>query len=96
MVPPALAALVLVTSAGAGIVISMAAVVLRELAAPSGMAPAALAALCLTAIPENPGYRQIRNLWLIAGFFGVPAVPKQNRGRAVEDRAPAMETRKKQ
>ena len=96
LVHPALAALVLVTSAGAGIVISMAAVVLRELAAPSGMAPAALAALCLTAIPENLGYRQIRNLWLIAGFFGVPAVPKQNRGRAVEDRAPAMETRKKQ
>ena len=39
--------------------------------------------------------RQIRNLWLIAGFFGAPAVQKQNRGRAVEDRAPAMETRKK-
>jgi hypothetical protein len=44
---------------------------------------------------ENLGYRQIRNFWLIAGFFGAPAVQKQNRGRAVEDRAPAMETRKK-
>lgn len=77
LIHPALAALVLVTSAGAGIVISMAAVVLRELAEPSGMAPAALAALCLTAIPENLGYRQIRNFWLIAGFFGAPAVQKQ-------------------
>jgi hypothetical protein len=95
MVHPALAALVLVTSIGAGTVISMAAVVLRELAEPSGIAPAPLAALFLAAIPENLGYRQIRNLWLIAGFFGAPAPEKQNRGRAVQDRAPAMETQKK-
>jgi cellulose synthase/poly-beta-1,6-N-acetylglucosamine synthase-like glycosyltransferase len=92
---PALAALVLLTSVGAGIAISLAAVVLRELAEPSGMAPASLAALCLAAIPENLGYRQIRNFWLIAGFFGAPAVQKQKRGHAAQDRAPAMETRKK-
>jgi GT2 family glycosyltransferase len=95
MLHPALAALVLVVSAGAGIVISMAAVVLRELAEPSGMAPGALAALCLTAIPENLGYRQIRNLWLIGGFFGAPARPKQHRGRTVHNRAPAMDTAKR-
>jgi hypothetical protein len=79
----AVAALVLVTSIGAGIVISMAAVVLRELAEPSGMAPGALAALCLTAIPENLGYRQVRNLWLIAGYFGAPGVKKRKQGGAV-------------
>jgi hypothetical protein len=93
MVDPALAALVLVTSAGAGIVISMAAVVLRELAAPSGMAPATLATLFLCSIPENLGYRQIRNFWLIAGFYG--SAKKQNRGSAVLNRAPAIETGKK-
>ena len=83
LVQPAVAALVLVTSIGAGIVISMAAVVLRELAEPSGMAPGSLAALCLTAIPENLGYRQVRNLWLMAGYFGAPAVKKRKQGRAV-------------
>ena len=95
MLHPALAALVLVVSAGAGIVISMAAVVLRELAEPSGTTPWALAALCLTAIPENLGYRQIRNLWLIGGFFGAPARAKQNRGRTVQNRTPAMDTAKR-
>jgi cellulose synthase/poly-beta-1,6-N-acetylglucosamine synthase-like glycosyltransferase len=84
LVHPALAALVLVTSIGAGIVISVAAVVLRELAEPSGTSPASLAALCLAAVPENLGYRQIRNLWLIGGFFGGPKVPKRKDGRAVE------------
>ena len=83
LVYPAVAALVLVTTIGAGIVISVAAVVLRELAEPSGMAPGAIAALCLTAIPENLGYRQVRNLWLIAGFFGAPKVKKRKQGRAV-------------
>ena len=70
LVPPALAALVLVVSIGAGTVTSMAAVVLREVAEPSGIAPGRLAALFLAAIPENLGYRQVRNLWMIAGFFG--------------------------
>ena len=96
LVPVALAGVVLVISIGAGTVISMAAVVLRELAEPSGMAPARLAALFLAAIPENLGYRQIRNLWMIGGFFGAGASKKQNRGRTVQDREPAMETRKQQ
>jgi hypothetical protein len=95
-VPTALAALVLVIAIGPGVVNSMAAVVLRELAEPSGMAPGRLAALFLTAIPENFGYRQIRNLWLIAGFFGAPRSPKQNRGRTVPDGAPASETPRQQ
>jgi hypothetical protein len=86
--------LVLVTGIGGGMVNSMAAVVLRELAEPSGIAAAPLAALFLTAIPENLGYRQLRNLWLIAGFFAA-GPQKQSRGRAVQDRAPAMETPKK-
>ena len=46
LVHPALAALVLVISIGGGIVISMAAVVLRELAEPSGMAPGRARAPC--------------------------------------------------
>jgi hypothetical protein len=95
LVSPALAALVLVTGSGAGIVNSMAAVVLRELAAPSGMSPGQLAVLFLTAIPENLGYRQIRNVRMIAGFFGTSATQERNRGRAVQDRTPAMETPKK-
>jgi len=83
LVDPAVAALVLVSSIGAGIVISMAAVVLRELAEPSGMAPGSVAALCLTAIPENLGYRQVRNLWLMAAYFGAPAAKKRKQVRAV-------------
>jgi hypothetical protein len=47
------------------------------------MAAGSLAALCLTAIPENLGYRQVRNLWLMAGYFGAPAVKKRKQGRAV-------------
>ncbi len=86
LVPPALAALVLVTSIGGGIVISMAAVALRELADPSGMAPGSVAALCLAAIPENLGYRQVRNLWLMAGFFGAADVRERDRGQAGEKR----------
>ena len=95
LVSPALAALVLVTGTGAGIVNSMAAVVLRELAAPSGMSPGQLAVLFLAAIPENLGYRQIRNVRMIAGFFGASVAQNQNRGHAVQDRVPAMETTKK-
>ena len=48
----------------------------------TAMAPL-LAALCLTAIPENLGYSQVRNLWLMAGYFGAPAVKKRKQARAV-------------
>ena len=94
LVSPALAGLVLVIAIGGGMIHSMAAVVLRELAAPSGMSPGQLAVIFVSAIPENLGYRQIRNVRMIAGFFGAAGPRKQNRGHAVEDRAPAMETPK--
>jgi GT2 family glycosyltransferase len=73
LVAPRLAGVVLLSTVGVGIVLSMAAVVLRELSSFEGRDPAGLAALYLSAIPENLGYRQVRNLWLIAGFFrGAP------------------------
>jgi hypothetical protein len=55
MVEPALAVLVLLTSAGAGIVTSMAAVVLRELAEPSGMSPGDDLAPCSCATSRRTG-----------------------------------------
>ena len=68
-IPFSLVGLVLLATIGAGIVLSMAAVVLRELAHFRGADPAQLTSLFLAAIPENLGYRQIRNLWLIGAFF---------------------------
>ena len=64
-----LVALVALSTAGMGILQSMTAVLLRELAAPEGSAPGQLARLFFAAIPENLGYRQLRNFWLIAGLF---------------------------
>ena len=66
---PGLAALVLLASVGTGIALSVAAVVLRELADPGTRDPGYVTRLFLTAIPENLGYRQLRNLFLIAGFL---------------------------
>ena len=74
-----LAGLVLLSTVGMGIVVSMSAVVLRELVEFRGSHPTRLAALFFATIPENLGYRQVRNLWLIAGFLQ-PASKKQNRG----------------
>ncbi len=68
-VPIKLAELVLMATVGTGILVSMSAVVLRELAQYRGSDPAQLRQLFLAAIPENLGYRQVRNLWLIGGFF---------------------------
>jgi hypothetical protein len=64
-----LAGLVLLSTVGMGILVSMSAVVLRELAEFGGSDPGRLAGLFFATIPENLGYRQWRNLWLIAGFF---------------------------
>ena len=61
--------LALLCTVGAGILVSMSAVVLRELAEYRGTDPARLAKLFLASIPENLGYRQMRNLWLVEGFF---------------------------
>jgi cellulose synthase/poly-beta-1,6-N-acetylglucosamine synthase-like glycosyltransferase len=68
-VDPALAGLTLLAAVAMGIVTSMAAVALRELAERDGSDPGRLAGSFFTAIPENLGYRQLRNLWLIAGIF---------------------------
>jgi GT2 family glycosyltransferase len=65
-----LVALVLLSTAGMGILQSMTAVLLLELAASEGSDPGQLARLFFAAIPENLGYRQLRNFWLIAGLFG--------------------------
>jgi len=61
-----LALLVLLSTAGMGMLVSMAAVSLRELAEYRGSDPARLAQLFLAAVPENLGFRQLRNLWLLA------------------------------
>jgi cellulose synthase/poly-beta-1,6-N-acetylglucosamine synthase-like glycosyltransferase len=75
--------LLLLASIGMGIVLSMAAVVLRELAEPNSPDDRRMAAMFFAAIPENLGYRQLRNLWLIAGFrAGSPE--KTNRGKETQ------------
>jgi hypothetical protein len=59
--------LVLLSTVGVGILVSMTSVILRELADFHGSDSARLTRLFWTAILENLGYRQIRNLWLISG-----------------------------
>lgn len=81
-VPLALAGTVLLVTVGMGIVISMAAVVLRELAQYRGCDPDQLSRLFLAAIPENLGYRQMRNLWLVGAFLeGMRTARKERRQR---------------
>jgi cellulose synthase/poly-beta-1,6-N-acetylglucosamine synthase-like glycosyltransferase len=63
----------LISSAGAGIVVSSLAVVLPALAAERETEPKELKRLFVTAVIENLGYRQIRNLLLVWGFFGKEA-----------------------
>lgn len=68
-VPAALAESVLLATIGTGMVVSMGAVVLWELSQYRGSDPKQLTRLFLAGIPENLGYRQMRNLWLIAAFL---------------------------
>ena len=96
MVHPALALLVLVTSAGAGIVTSMAAVVLRELAEPSGMAPAHDCRPVPVRDPGKPGLPADPQSLDDRGILRFSAPKKLNRGRTAQDRAPAKEIVKKQ
>jgi cellulose synthase/poly-beta-1,6-N-acetylglucosamine synthase-like glycosyltransferase len=63
-----MAALVVLATVGMGILLSMAAVVFREQARLEVADPRRLRKLFFTAFPENFGYRQCRNLWLIAGL----------------------------
>ena len=87
-VPLPLAGTVLLATVGMGIVISMAAVVLRELAQYRGCDPEQLSRLFLAAIPENLGYRQVRNLWLIGAFLeGMRTARKERRQRPAKRRA---------
>jgi hypothetical protein len=53
----------------------MSAVVLRELADFRGSDPSRLIRLFWATIPENLGYRQVRNLWLIGGFLSRRTLP---------------------
>ena len=62
----------LLASVGSGIVVSTAAVVLTALAGDRGPEPAQLKRTFLAAVLENLGYRQMRNLMLIRGFFADP------------------------
>jgi hypothetical protein len=84
-----LAGFVLLSTAAMGMVQSLGAVVLREVAQPTRSNPAQIASLFLAAIPENLGYRQLRNLWLIVDSFGSAGAEKQNRGRRVKNHPPA-------
>jgi cellulose synthase/poly-beta-1,6-N-acetylglucosamine synthase-like glycosyltransferase len=69
LVPIKVGGLVLLCTIGTGILVSMGAVVFRELAEYRGSDPRQLAALFFAAIPENLGYRQMRNIWLVDGFL---------------------------
>jgi len=62
--------LVLLTTAGVGILVSMTSIVLRELIDYRGSDPSRLSRLFWATFPENLGYRQLRNLWLIAAALG--------------------------
>jgi hypothetical protein len=76
--------LLLLSTVAMGMVVSMAAVVLREVADPSSADERRMAALFLAAIPENLGYRQLRNLWLMAGFRKPPDSREPSRARTAE------------
>jgi hypothetical protein len=65
--------LVLLASVGLGILQSCSAVVFREFAGEAAATAPELSRLFGAAIVENFGYRQLRNLWLIAGLFA--AIP---------------------
>jgi hypothetical protein len=69
LAPLQVGVLALLCTVGAGILVSTSAVVLRELAEYQGSDPGRLTKLFLASIPENLGYRQMRNLWLLQGFF---------------------------
>ncbi|HEV3330432.1 MAG TPA: glycosyltransferase family 2 protein [Bryobacteraceae bacterium] len=67
-IQPEMAGLVALATIGMGILLSMAAVVFREQARLEGAEPRKLRQLFFAAFPENLGYRQRRNLWLIGGL----------------------------
>ena len=68
-----LVGVVVISTVGMGMVVSMAALFLRELVELHGSDPTRLTRLFFATITENLGYRQVRNLWLVAGFFQTSA-----------------------
>jgi hypothetical protein len=80
----ATAGVVLLSTAGMGIVASMAAVVLGELVEPGATDPARVVGLFFASIAENLGYRQVRNVWMAAGLFGRGDQRQRSRGRTAE------------
>jgi cellulose synthase/poly-beta-1,6-N-acetylglucosamine synthase-like glycosyltransferase len=64
-----MAGLLLIVTCGFGALNSMLAVLLRESSMESDRDSAELRSLFLAAIPENFGYRQLRNVWLLGGIF---------------------------
>ena len=69
LVPWQVVVLLLLCTVVTGMLVSMATVVLRELAEYRGATPAELTSLFYAAVLENLGYRQVRNLWLVGAFF---------------------------
>jgi Glycosyl transferase family 2 len=63
--------LVLLSTVGLGMLLSMAAVSLRELAEYHGSDPSRLARLFFAAIPENLGFQQLKNLWLLLAPWAI-------------------------
>jgi cellulose synthase/poly-beta-1,6-N-acetylglucosamine synthase-like glycosyltransferase len=70
--------LVLLVTIGGGILTSLTAIVLRALTDYQAEASPDLGGLFVAAIAENFGYRQLRNLWLIAGFVQGRFLPRSN------------------
>ena len=66
-----LAALLLLATTVTGTLNSLAAVVLREFVVEKPSPPGQMMSLFLAAIPENFGFGQWRNLWLIGGLFSL-------------------------
>lgn len=77
------ALLVLLATVGMGIVLSMASVVLREVAEPSSPDERRMAAMFFAAIPENLGFNQARNIWLLTRFRRASVSPVQTATPAV-------------
>lgn len=63
-----LALLVLLSTIGTGLLLSMGSVALRELAEYNGSDPARLSAMFFASIPENFWFRHVRNLWMITAY----------------------------
>jgi hypothetical protein len=74
-------AVLLLATAGTGIALSAAAVSLREMTGLEPPDPGMLCRLLSAAVVENLGYRQIRNVWVIAGSVKGASAENENRGR---------------